>query len=105
MSKKYILFTDDEFEDMMNGREIEHPLEDGTILYFMSEEHFKQQQSSISEEEWREAIKYLDSLILLYAGLGWSGSFGLTGVLSPLKARYEKGERTKALYDAIMECE
>jgi hypothetical protein len=89
---------------MMNGREIEHPLEDGTILYFMSEEHFKQ-QSSISEEEWREAIRYLDSLILLYAGIGWSGSFGLTSVLSPLKARYEKGERTKELYDSIMKCE
>lgn len=43
MPKKYILFTDDEFEDMMNGREIEHPLEDGTVLYFMSDEHFKQQ--------------------------------------------------------------
>lgn len=41
--KHYILFTDDEFEDMMNGREIEVKVDDKLTVYCMSEEHFKQQ--------------------------------------------------------------
>lgn len=41
--KHYILFTDDEFEDMMNGREIEVKVDDKLTVYCMSEEHFRQQ--------------------------------------------------------------
>ena len=44
--KHYILFTDDEFEDMMNGREIEVPINDELTVYCMSEEHFKQQNGA-----------------------------------------------------------
>ena len=41
--KRYILFTDEEFEDMMNGREIEIPINDELTVYCMSDEHFRQQ--------------------------------------------------------------
>lgn len=58
-----------------------------------------------TEEEWGKAIEYLNALIVEYASIGWAGRFGLDGVLIPLKKRYDSGERSKALYDAIMECE
>lgn len=57
------------------------------------------------ELDWEGAIKYLDSLIVEYALIGWAGRFGLDGVLVPLKKRFDSGERTKKLYDEIMECE
>ena len=44
-------------------------------------------------------------LIVEYASIGWAGSLGLNGVLVQLKKRYEDGERTQELYDAIMDCE
>ena len=39
--KRYILFTDEELDDMIHGCEIEHRV-DGKTLYFMSKEHFAQ---------------------------------------------------------------
>lgn len=60
---------------------------------------------TISDEKWKEAINYLNMLIAEYASIGFAGSFGLNGVLIPLKKRFDKGERTKELYDEIMQCE
>ena len=62
-------------------------------------------EPTISEEEWDKAKRYLEMLIVEYASIGFAGSFGLNGVLVPLRKRFEAGERTKALYDEIMECE
>ena len=61
--------------------------------------------NSVSEEEWKKAISYLNNLIIEYASIGGPGQFGLHGVFVPLKKRYENGERTKELYNSIMECE
>ena len=40
--KRYVLFTQEELEDMLNGREIEHFLScsNGEPIYFMCKEHF-----------------------------------------------------------------
>lgn len=62
-------------------------------------------ETVVSDEEWDKAIDYLNMLIVEYASIGFAGRFGLDVVLIPLKKRYESGERSKALYDAIMECE
>ena len=40
--KRYILFTETELDDMIHGREIEHRVSNGEVLYFMSKEHFAQ---------------------------------------------------------------
>ena len=68
-------------------------------------EAFGVPETVVSDEEWDKAIEYLKMLIVEYASIGFAGRFGLDGVLIPLKKRYENGERSKALYDAIMECE
>ena len=104
--KKYILFTDEELHDMLNGREVEHHTSDNCVLYFMSKEHFsKLADESITDEEWDKAIAHLNMYIVEYASIGWAGQFGLNGVLVPLKKRFDKGERTRELYDAMMNVE
>lgn len=55
--------------------------------------------------DWERAINYLNELIAEYANIGFSGQFGLHLVLLPLKRRYDAGERTIELYNAIMQCE
>lgn len=39
--KRYILFTDEELDDMIHGCEVELHVH-GETLYFMSKEHFSQ---------------------------------------------------------------
>lgn len=59
----------------------------------------------ISESQWEEAKAYLDMMITAYQAIGFAGAFGLALTLMPLKKRYDSGERTQELYDAIMEIE
>lgn len=51
---------------------------------------------------WNEASTYLYEMEKAYKEIGASGEFGLQLTLNPLKLRYEAGERTKELYDDIM---
>lgn len=69
-----------------------------TVLY-------GENNDKITDEQWKEAIHYLNMVIAEYASIGWTGQFGLQGVLIPLKKRFDKGERTRELYDAIMKVE
>ena len=94
--KEYILFTDDELENLKAGGEVGAKTQSGDVVYFMSKNHY---------EKWEKAISYLNLLIGMYASLGWQGSFGLNLTLLPLYKRDENGERTDELYDAIMRCE
>lgn len=55
--------------------------------------------------DWEKAEKYLNDMIQAYTEIGLAGTFGLTLTLKPLKARFDKGERTQELYDAIMDVE
>ena len=49
--KKYILFTQAELEDMLNGREIELiNFDHGVSLYFMCKEHYFQMLSTNHEQ-------------------------------------------------------
>lgn len=77
---------------------------DRIVLSSYTLEAFGVQENIVTEEEWDKVLKYLDMLIVEYASIGWAGRFGLDGVLVPLKKRYEKGERSRELYNAIMEC-
>ena len=56
----------------------------------------------IPAEEWERAKEYLDSVIELYRE-GPGGQMILTASLYPLRGRYHKGERTRELFDEIME--
>lgn len=38
--KRYILFTEEELDDMIHGEEIHHQLPSGETVYFMCKEHF-----------------------------------------------------------------
>lgn len=58
-----------------------------------------------SEEEWGDAIAYLNNLIVEYVMLGATGQYALQAVLVPMKKRYDEGERTLELYEDIMNCE
>ena len=60
---------------------------------------------AITAEQWEKAIAHLNTYIVEYASIGWPGQFALHGVLVPLKKRFESGERTRELYDAIMKVE
>lgn len=62
-------------------------------------------RKQITEEQWAKALEHLNTFIIEYASIGWAGQFGLNGVLVPLKKRYEKGERTLELYEAMMQVE
>ena len=78
---------------------------DRIVLSSYTLEAFGVPENEVSAEEWDRALKYLNMLIVEYASIGWTGRFALDGVLVPLKKRYESGERTRKLYDEIMECE
>ena len=56
------------------------------------------------EHDWGTAEHQLNTLIAAYAGIGPAGFFG-GGVIASLKERYDNGERTQALWDAIQRAE
>lgn len=55
--------------------------------------------------DWVAAEQHLQFVISLYQELGMPGVFGLVTVLRPLEERFLDGERTRELYDEIMELE
>lgn len=48
--KRYILFTEEELYDLLNGGETEHNI-DGHTVYFMSVDQFARMTGSLKEEE------------------------------------------------------
>ena len=59
----------------------------------------------MKEIDWKLAENTLNMWIAEYAGIGPAGQLGLQLVLLPLKRRFDSGERTPELYEAIMKCE
>lgn len=55
------------------------------------------------ELNWDAAKKHLDEMRRMYTEIGAAGVIGLTLGLNPLLVRYERGERTRKLYNEIME--
>ena len=62
-------------------------------------------KESIEELDWKQAENTLNMWIAEYTNIGLAGLPGLQLVLLPLKRRFDSGERTQELYEAIMSCE
>lgn len=54
------------------------------------------------ELNWNEAEHYLQTCEAAYTAIGKAGLFALIYVISPLRERFNSGERTEELYEAIM---
>ena len=52
---------------------------------------------------WNKAKAYLDEVRSNYTEIGASGLIALQLTINPLLVRYEKKERSKTLYDEIMD--
>ncbi len=52
---------------------------------------------------WDRAADHLNTMRKAYTDIGMAGILCLNNVINPLLISYEKGERTKKLYDEIME--
>jgi hypothetical protein len=49
--KQYILFTDEELEDLINGREVKLRTSDNKVLYFKKYDAFKHDMQFVHENE------------------------------------------------------
>ena len=48
--QRYILFTEEELQDLLNGAETEHYIEGAGTVYFMSVDQFAKMRDSLMEE-------------------------------------------------------
>ena len=55
-----------------------------------------------NDADWLVAYDHLNMVIAEYMSIGKPGAIVIREVLTPLKRRYDMGERTKELYNAIM---
>lgn len=96
---------------MSGNAEVKEAMEmvsNASVSLGMMAEEFEeifQESEEDPDLDWEAAEKYLGEMIEAYEEIGRSGSMGLAMILLPLKDRLKSGERTKYLYDAIMECE
>jgi len=56
----------------------------------------------LDKEDWSVAENHLEQCEDAYTSIGSSGYFVLVTVVRPLRDRFNKGERTQELYDAIL---
>lgn len=102
-----MLFTDNDLDAMKNGKEIKHDV-NGEVTYYMSDKQFKLKYDGPSETDWLEAKilihdTFMRQFLLKYPLDPWTGDeIDKLILLRSLKKRYENGERSKELYDAIM---
>mgnify|MGYP000116711646 CR=1 FL=1 len=57
-----------------------------------------------TQEQWEAEAERLEELIGLYKSLGPTGAFGAMAIVY-VKQRYDEGERTERLYQAMKGCE
>jgi hypothetical protein len=55
------------------------------------------------EMDWSEAENHLKLCEEAYAETGSAGRFAMTFVIAPCRDRFNKGERTRELYDEIFD--
>ena len=53
--------------------------------------------------DWEEVEEYLKTCESAYTEIGSVGLFALAFTITPLRNRFNSGERTQELYDEIME--
>ena len=56
----------------------------------------------VSDADWLVAYDHLNMVMAEYLSIGRAGEIVIQKVLTPLKRRYDMGERTVELYNAIM---
>lgn len=56
-----------------------------------------------SATDWNKAESHLNICELSYASIGSPGYFALIHVIRPLRDRLNSGERSRELYDEIMD--
>lgn len=61
-------------------------------------------QERAGQIDWEQAENYLAMMMEAYREIGAPGWFGLS-LMKPLKRRLDGGERTRELYDEIMNLE
>jgi uridine kinase len=103
MPDDIVTFTKEELEKMLNGQIIISNPADGRLIRYMSRETYEEEMSPTMD--WERAKNHLNEMLANYVAIGWPGRFAIDGVILPLKARLNKGERTRELYDEIMGCE
>ncbi len=104
MPKDYIVLDKDDMMFLNDDKEVRYVTKSGETICIVTENGYNSIVNAVSEEDWKKAIDYLNMLISEYVCNGWAGGFYLNAVLIPLKKRYDKGERTKDLYDFIISC-
>ena len=55
----------------------------------------------IEELNWKKAEEYLKECESSYSEIGTASMFAMTNVIATTRDRFNKGERTTELYDAI----
>lgn len=60
-------------------------------------------QQPLTEADWLYARSHLDMVMAEHTSIGTAGVAAVYIKLLPLKSRYDSGERTRELYDAITE--
>lgn len=105
--EKLILEPEDHTEEEWKFLQKKFGVENATriVISNYTLEAYLEEPTTIDEDDWIQAGKYLNDTIRIYQSLGTTGSFALAISLYPLKSRYDDGERTKELYDAIMAIE
>lgn len=53
-------------------------------------------------QNWPEVSEHLNTIELVYAEIGTPGYYCLFNIIRPLRDRYNKGERSRALAEEIM---
>lgn len=53
--------------------------------------------------DWNKAEEHLKECEACYSEIGRAGQFVIQNYLLPLRERFNKGERTQELYDAIFD--
>jgi len=56
----------------------------------------------MEDMNWEKAEKHLREVEAAYAAIGSNGFFGATFSIRPLRDRFNKGERSRELFDAIL---
>lgn len=103
MPDNIVIFTKEELENMLNGQIIVSQTKDGRVIRYMSKDQYEAETTPAMD--WEKAKNHLNEVIANYISIGWTGQLALNYNLLPLRERYNKGERTRQLYDDIMECE
>lgn len=57
----------------------------------------------MNDKEYQEAKEHLEECEAAYASIGSAGAFVMQVVLRPLRDRLNEGERSRDLYESIME--